>query len=54
MRFQPVTITCMIWIALSYGSICLAEEDKQPDNGTYIDAPKDFVVCTGGHALCSD
>jgi hypothetical protein len=54
MRFQPLAIACIIWIAMGYGSICLAEEDEKTDNGTYIDAPQDFVVCTGWHALCTD
>ena len=53
MRFKFIAITCIIWIAMSYGSICLAEEDEKTDNGTYIDAPQDFVVCTGWHALCT-
>jgi len=54
MRFQYLAITCIILIALSYGSTCLAEVGGETDNGTYIDAPQDFVVCTGWHALCTD
>ena len=54
MRFQPLAIAFIIWIAMSYGSICIAEVDEKTDNSTYIDAPQDFVVCTGWHALCTD
>ena len=54
MRSQSLAITGIIWIALSYGTICLAEVGEKTNNGTDIDATQDFVVCTGWHALCTD
>jgi len=54
MRFQSLAIACVILIAMSYGSICLAEEDEKTDNSASIDAPQDFVMCTGWHALCTN
>jgi hypothetical protein len=54
MRLEFIAITCLIWTVLSFGSICFAEETGKTDNGTYIDAPQDFVMCTGWHALCTD
>jgi hypothetical protein len=55
MKFQFLAITCITWIALSYGPIGLAEVGGKTNNGThnFIDAPQEFVVCTGWHALCS-
>ena len=53
MRFKFLAIMCLIWIAMSYGSICLADVGEETDNGTNIDVPQDFVVCTGWHALCT-
>ena len=54
MRFKFLAITCIISLAVSYGSICLADVGNETDNGTYIDVPQDFVMCTGWHALCTD
>ena len=48
MRLEFIAITCIIGIALSFGPICIAEEDKKTD------APQDFVACTGWHALCTN
>jgi hypothetical protein len=53
MRFKFLAIMCLIWIAMSYGSICLADVGEKTDNGTNIDVPQEFVVCTGWHALCT-
>jgi len=46
----------ILFIAMSYGPICLAEVDEKTDNGTHnlIEEPQEFVVCTGWHALCSN
>jgi len=50
-----LAITCIIWIAMIYGPICLAEVSENTDDGTHniIDVPQKLVVCTGWHALCS-
>ena len=55
MRFQFLAVTCITWIAMSYWSICLAEtiDGKTDRNSNFSDAPQEFVVCTGWHALCS-
>lgn len=55
MRLQFLAITCIAWIAINYGSICLAEVTEKPDNdpSNFIDVSQEFVVCTGWHALCS-
>lgn len=55
MRFQFLVITCMTWLALGYAPICLAEGGKNTDRSTHAfpNAPQDFVVCSGWHALCS-
>ncbi len=46
---------CIIWIALSYGPICLAEGGEKTDNGTNnsVELPQEFVMCPGWHALCT-
>ena len=55
MRFRFLAITCIIWIAMSYWMICLAEAGEQREISTrnFIETPQDFVVCTGWHALCT-
>ena len=53
MRSKFLAIMCIIWIAISYEPICLAEVDGKTDNDTNIDLPQEFVVCTGWHALCT-
>lgn len=55
MRFLFLAITCMTWMALGYSSICLAEGGKKTNGSThdFPNAPQEFVVCTGWHALCS-
>jgi hypothetical protein len=53
MRFKFLATMCLIWIAMSYGSICFADVGEKTDNGTNIDVPQEFVVCTGWHALCT-
>jgi len=55
MRFKFLAITCITWIAMSYSLICLAEVGKKTDRSThnFPNAPQEFVVCTGWHALCS-
>lgn len=54
MRFQFLAIICITLIAMSCGMICLAEVGKT-DNKTLniTDAPQEFVVCSGWHALCT-
>lgn len=55
MRLQFSALTCAVWIALAYWPICSAQAGEKPDNKTRNkpDAPQDFVVCTGWHALCT-
>lgn len=55
MRSRLMAITCMTWMALSSASFCLAEVGKKTDRSThpFPNAPQDFVVCTGWHALCT-
>jgi hypothetical protein len=56
MKPQFLAITCISWITMSYGAICLAEVGEKTDDGIHKlkDAPQDFVVCTGWHALCTE
>ena len=56
MRFQYLAITCITWIAMIYGPICLAEVGEKTDDvaHNFIEVPQEFVVCTGWHALCSN
>ena len=55
MRFRLAAFTYKAWIAMSCGALCLAEAGGKPDCSPrhVADAPQDFVVCTGWHALCS-
>jgi len=55
MRIQYVIITCMTWIALGYASTGVADIGKKTEGSTHTfpNAPQEFVVCTGWHALCS-
>lgn len=55
MKFQSLAITLITWITMSYSSICPAEIVEKTGNSadSLVDAPEDFVVCTGWHALCS-
>jgi hypothetical protein len=55
MRFQFLAIMCITWIAMSYWPICFAEVGEKTNRSThnFPDAPQEFVVCTGWHALCS-
>ncbi len=42
MRLRFLAMTCVTWVAVSYGPACVAQ-----------DAPQQLVVCTGWHALCT-
>lgn len=58
MRSRFLAIACTTWAAMglmSYWPICLAETGERTHGSAHqlVDAPEDFVVCTGWHALCS-
>jgi hypothetical protein len=55
MRSQSVAIAFLTWAALSYWPICLAQVGgiMSSSNHNFPNAPQDFVVCTGWHALCT-
>lgn len=52
MRLHLLAITCMTWMAMSFGTLCFAESGEKAD-GNNRNRPQEFVVCTGWHALCS-
>ncbi len=55
MKFLFLAIACMTWLAMGYSPICLAEAGEKSNRSiqNFPDAPQEFVVCTGWHALCS-
>ena len=54
MRYPTFAIACVTWAAMSCLPI-LAQPGEQKYQGSQkpADAPQEFVVCTGWHALCT-
>ena len=51
MRLQSSAITCMAWLATGCWTVCLSQQEMKSRNPP--NAPQEFVVCTGWHALCT-
>lgn len=55
MKFHFLAVMFLSLLAISYWPIRQAKTGEKADRVTHklVDAPEDFVVCTGWHALCS-
>jgi hypothetical protein len=53
MRLSFSAITCMFWVATGSWTIGSGRAATNENTPSSSDAPQDFVVCTGWHALCT-